>query len=141
MTPLVFIKMPEKSSDAPDIVGCTLMFENSINQDQDKVLILRGIDPQDRLLAKASADSYCESVIAYAKEVAKKKGCKYIAANTHQNIISNRPGVVSFFSKFYPKNEAVGREPRIGNVIKLNNAMNFNGYEITNSCQIISIIE
>lgn len=136
MTPVICVQNPEKN---PELVGASLLFENSI-LNGEKVLLLRGIDPQDRMLEKVSASSFCESMIEYAKDVAQKKGIKYIMACTDNGVISNRPGVVRYFQEQYPKKEGSVDDIQIGQKIPLDKDMNFNGYEITDKCLVVDIV-
>lgn len=56
--------------------------------------------------------------------------------DTSSGIISNRPGIISYFESHYPKNQKGGQ---VGSNISLEKVMNFNNYNITHSCIILEV--
>ncbi len=133
MTPYVLIK--ERATN-PELIGAGLLFERSINNGQDTVMVIRGFNPQSKVLSDISADSFCENLLAYAESVAQKRGCKYVIAPLGQGVISNRPEVTSYFVNLAQKRS--NQSKTIGKKIALDEALNFNGYDITNNCVVIS---
>lgn len=123
MTPIIIIKNPK--TENPEILGTFLLFERTFNGNK-KCLIIRGVNPNNKLLAKASAVSVCDQVLAYAKEIAVARNIPFIVASTDGGVISNRPSVFQHFQE-YENNP----------VVTLDDPLIFNGYNITNSCKII----
>ncbi len=136
MTPIMCVKDAEEDSE---IVGTFLFFENSINNGE-KVLILRGINPGNKYTSKFSCSSFCDEVMRYASKVATAKGIKYIVACCDSGIISNRPGVTSYFSH-YKKAPDESDEITLNQEVQLDIPMNFNGYNITNKCRVVKVVE
>lgn len=125
-----------EENEERELSGSNLCFEVTANQGE-KCLLLRAVNPNDRLLDKVTTSSYCLAFIEYAKKVAKARGISRVIAPDGSGVISNRPGVTTFFQDYLNNSE----EPEVGDTVKLDEPFDFNGYNITERCRTVAVIE
>lgn len=121
------------------IIGGCLTLESSIQvKDQEtgketpaKVLVVRGLNPQNAYLNKYVVEDFVENFLDYVQETARKAGAEYVVLPLHTTgALSNRPQIISYLQKKYGEGERVS----------LNDDIDFNGYKIKDSCVVVRVV-
>lgn len=113
------------------LIGGSLFIE-SISEDGEKVLIIRGVNPRQNYITNLNPGSFVESFCDKLMDVAKARGCaKIVAPVKNTGALSNRPEILDYFDEKYSK------EP----LVKLGKKEDFNDYNITSSCVTIREIK
>jgi hypothetical protein len=84
-----------------EFIGSVLLLENTINN--ERVWILRAINPSEDFLNEYSADSFISELINYLKPMAEAEGVKYIASPEEANVTSNRPAITKAIENYKGK--------------------------------------
>ncbi|MFA9288400.1 MAG: hypothetical protein ACEQSA_00780 [Weeksellaceae bacterium] len=118
-------------TDQEALVGATLIIETTTAAGE-KILILRGDNPQQTFINSIDLESYHQAILERAKEIARKKHCKIaIALGTSSGqATTNRPAYFQYLHDTYANHQVVNLNQSGDNT--------FNGYVIhTNYCRMI----
>jgi|GEM_PF-4378631 len=122
------------------IIGGCLTLESSIQvadketgrENTAKVLIVRGLNPQNAYINKYDVGNFVENFLDYVQETARKAGAEYVVLPLHMTgALSNRPQINNHLGKKYKDAERVSLNDNIG----------FNGYPIKESCVVVRVVK
>ena len=142
---LVGLTYAKKINEVRSIIGSCLIIEGVLKNGDD-AFIIRGINPRENYIRKMSSESFFEEQVRLAEtwirkkvENEKKAGVKnkqlrkihIVAPPADSGALTNRGPIMGYFDKTY------GNKPQV----TFNKPVNFNGYDITNTCRIVKTIE
>lgn len=113
-------------AESREIVGSVLLIEATDDQG-DKVIVVRAINPLDKVLNKLQTQSFCDEVFDKAEEVGIERGAKKILVSGLPGTVSNREKINIYISleRYWDTRE------------KLSESLNFNQYELQNDCFLV----
>lgn len=122
------------------IIGGCLTLESSIQvagqesseENNAKVLLVRGLNPQNAYIKKYDVGAFVESFLDYVQEAARKAGAEYVVLPLYSTgALSNRPEINTYLATKY------GNIPRVS----LNDDIKFNNYAIKDACVVVRVVK
>ena len=126
MTACAFISNPGERKYRR-LAGATLLIETTVNG--QKTMIIRGLNPKQNLIERLSAEKFTEEFIeSYLMPIARAQGVSLIVCPLYNNAaLTNRPAIEEYLKNKYKEAARV----------KLDERVDFNGYNITGSCVVL----
>jgi hypothetical protein len=126
MTAVAFVSNPDEKKHRK-LAGATLLIETAIGG--EKVMIIRGLNPKQNLIERLSAEKFTEEFIeSYIMSICLAQGVTKILCPLHnEGALTNRPSIAEYLKKKYSTARRV----------KLDEEIDFNGYNITDSCVVL----
>lgn len=126
MTAVAFVSNPEDRKHRR-LAGATLLIETTV--DGKKAMIVRGLNPSQNVIEQLSAENFTEEFIEkYLLPICREKGIDLLLCPLHNHhALTNRPSIEEYLKKKYQNTQRV----------KLDETVNFNGYDITKSCVVL----
>lgn len=129
ITPIIIVTNPDQKGNMRT-GGAFLLLEAIEPATGDKVLVIRGNNPQETIIGKLDPVEYVREVVAYTKEVAEKRGISKVAlpVDGRGQSATNRQSVFDSYVTLYGSNQR----------ISLSGNISFNGYDLSNRCVVVS---
>jgi hypothetical protein len=129
MTPIIIVTNPDQKKNMRT-GGAFLLLEASDRTTGDKVLVIRGNNPQETIISNLDPIEYVREVVVYAKEVAKNRGISKVAIplDGKGQSATNRQSVFDSYVTLYGNNR----------IISLSGNISFNGYDLGDICVVVS---
>lgn len=129
ITPIIIVTNPDQKGNMRT-GGAFLLLEATESATGDKVLVIRGNNPQETIIGKLDPVEYVREVVAYTKEVAKKRGISKVAlpVDGRNQSATNRQSVFDSYVTLYGSNQRI---------LLSGDGISFNGYDLTRRCVVV----
>jgi hypothetical protein len=129
ITPIIIVTNPDQKGNMRT-GGAFLLLEATEPATGDKVLVIRGNNPQETIIGKLDPVEYVREVVAYAKEVAERRGISKVAlpVDGRGQSATNRQSVFDSYLTLYGSNQPISLA---GDIL-------FNGYDLRNRCVVVN---
>ncbi len=130
MVGITFVLNPETAK--AKIIGSCLLIETTVNG--EKVIIVRGLDPRQNEISKVSASSFVDEFLSYVEKICRARGIKKILIPFDETgATTNRPAIESVYEQMKEANDF--------EKVNLDEKIDFNSHDITNSCYVVREIK
>lgn len=128
MTAVAFVSNPDNAAFRR-LAGATLLIETTVGG--RKAMVIRGFNPKQNIITGLNPGSFFENFVdSYLMPICRAKGVELILAPIDNSAgLTNRPTIEQYLVEKYSADEA---EKAV-----LDKKIDFNGYDITNSCRVV----